>query len=64
MEAAPAHHALKVDVKRQSKGPQSYAYGPTADLAELKCDFRYARERTSPDGATTFRKCQQATLAK
>jgi hypothetical protein len=26
MEAAAAHHALKIDVKRQSNGPQSYAY--------------------------------------
>ncbi|MET4518907.1 hypothetical protein ABIB81_008261, partial [Bradyrhizobium sp. I1.7.5] len=27
MEAAPAHHAFKIDVKHQSNGPQSYAYG-------------------------------------
>ncbi|MET4528964.1 hypothetical protein ABIB87_008694, partial [Bradyrhizobium sp. JR18.2] len=26
MEAAPAHHAFKIDVKHQSNGPQSYAY--------------------------------------
>ncbi len=26
MEAAPAHHAIKIGVKRQSKGPQRYAY--------------------------------------
>ena len=26
MEAAPARHALKIDVNRQSKGPQHHAY--------------------------------------
>ena len=26
MEAAPAHHAFKIDVKHQPNGPQSYAY--------------------------------------
>ncbi|MCK1591732.1 hypothetical protein IVB04_32255 [Bradyrhizobium sp. 169] len=26
MEAAPAHHAFKIDVKHQSNGPQSDAY--------------------------------------
>ncbi|WP_247405703.1 MULTISPECIES: hypothetical protein, partial [unclassified Bradyrhizobium] len=35
MEAAPAHHAFKIDVKHQSNGPQSDAYdvgGACADL--------------------------------
>jgi hypothetical protein len=30
LEAASAHHAVKIDVKRQSKGPLSYAYDELA----------------------------------
>lgn len=33
LEAAPAHHARKIDVKRQSKGPQRHAYAWRAPAA-------------------------------
>ncbi|MET4024282.1 hypothetical protein, partial [Bradyrhizobium sp. S3.2.12] len=47
LEAAAPHHALKIGVKHQSKGPQSYAYceapgelsGRGRTDAELKRDI-------------------------
>jgi hypothetical protein len=32
METASANQAVKIDVKRQSKGPLSYAYVPAAEV--------------------------------
>ncbi len=33
LEATPAQATIKIDVKRQSKGPQSYAYEPEVAYA-------------------------------
>jgi hypothetical protein len=39
METAAARHANKIDVKRDSKGPQSYAYGVVLSPALIQVDL-------------------------